>query len=1712
MLELLEGRVLLTYTFAYDSGSKVAVAAGSSGTYSLVIEPVNGFLEYSVDGGAFSGTWGSSQVPAASDVTVNITMSTGKGSSLQLGTAAGPASEINAKLNVEPEEGGVDSVDIDDSAGTTVATSADPYTVATGAGFVTGPGINYNEVGDSPCGGGVVLQGSALDGDTYIVKSTFAQAPTYYEPFTVLTGSSGTSTVEVGESGLLSNLKSPVSILSAGGTGVVTIDDANDTSHATATLDNNSGNTQTPYELTGLAPSAIEYGAGVTSLTIDGGSSAGGPSGITYSVNQTQAGTTTTLNGGPSENSFDLSNATLSGGLSNLPGPLVINGGTSLSDIIDLDDTGAATENSYTISGSSVLTSAGGFGGLNYGSVQTLDLTTEGSGSGNTIVVDGTADGVATTINSQDGTNALSIAQTGSSGSLTVDTTAVAMTTSILAASEPIVLNYGGPATVDIGSTGGAGSLASVQSTISIADPAAAYELALHDENDPSDRTWKLDANQSSDAATIDVSGAAQVSIATLNLASLTIAAGAGDDSFQVANTVSRIATTIDAGSGDDTVSVLATGGTSTLNIDGQGGVNAVNLGAGSSGAQTLTGAIDVSDSSGTTALRIDDSGDRSVTNPTLTDSTLTGLAPAAISYIAPSTSGGSGVVSLVAKGGSGDDVWTVLGTLANSASPINTTLDSGKGDSIVNVVTTSANGPLHVIGEGADDVVKVGQAGLLAGIDGAVSVNNLGGATALTIDGSAETSSHNVMLAGPPANSALDGLAPAPISYDARELSLLTIDTGPKGSQALNVNFIVGNPIPELSAIGLVFDAAAGTTNAANSHALNLLGMLPTGPFLTETTDAQGPTFSAAAGSGSIVFTAPGGASAGLDFSGLQSIDDTTAATEYSFNDEGYPDQSFAATNGTPVLGLNTIQLASTPTPSTPVNFATTTIANKTDILLNAPALSPGVPSNGLDGTVDIPTASTGLASLTFGTPTGGANHVSFVATPTGIPVALNGGTGSDNAAVTGTGVPTGSTLTFDGGAGTNVLAYDAGGLTPSLTAGAVAGEVVIALPGFGSVDAVNYSQIALVNVGAPTITPGAAETLNTVEGASNTNAIVGTFTFPLAPIVSAAAGLPATDFTASIDWGDPSPDPSGGTITQDASDPSVYYVTATHTFNTSGTFSVTSQLASAAASMTGALNGTPILLMFDPSGPVSGAPATANVAMGSLAVSVDPISGTEGTAIAAGPIATFTDGGGAHPISDYSASISIVDAAGKTVLSVQASSITQVGSSAQYIVNSPALILPEEGVYHVWASITRNEAGRSLTSAGSALVVIADAPLSAPLQTPVSVGVKGVAITERRTFTAALAFFDDGDPAATADDFTEVSINWGDGSPTTAGTIVAPEIAGQPFVVTGSHTYADSGVNAGHGIIPITIHVHDRGGAALTIQNIVIVADVPIHLTGSINPSSIAAETTMGGLSNGTIALGSTPGFSGHAEPGSSVVLTATRVGSGLPIVIGRATANSAGLWKLTSIPLPEGRYTISANATDRAGKTTATTRILPNSGQGPLVIDRTAPKVSNVIFNRRAGTIDVIYSDTGSGLNPGTILEPKNYALTRPQTGAGAYAITSVTQLGTPAGGQVEVVLRVNGGRPITGGIFTLVIDSATPLSPDGVKDRAGNALDGDFHGTFPSGNNIAGGNFAAQLLALRNQIVPAASSSRSTAVAKAVHDHAIAALVLKHGPHG
>ena len=117
--------------------------------------------------------------------------------------------------------------------------------------------------------------------------------------------------------------------------------------------------------------------------------------------------------------------------------------------------------------------------------------------------------------------------------------------------------------------------------------------------------------------------------------------------------------------------------------------------------------------------------------------------------------------------------------------------------------------------------------------------------------------------------------------------------------------------------------------------------------------------------------------------------------------------------------------------------------------------------------------------------------------------------------------------------------------------------------------------------------------------------------------------------------------------------------------------------------------------------------------------------------------------------------------------------------------------------------------------------------------------------------------------------------------------------------------------------------------------------------------------------------------------------------------------------------------------------------------------------------MVFDRLASRIVVGLQDDRSGLDGETVIDGANYRLTKPHSFAKAFIVTGLTTTGPGSATGVETVtLTVNGGtRKLPHGVYTFLIRSG------GIQDIAGNALDGEFYGFFPSGNNRPGGDFVA-----------------------------------------
>ena len=151
---------------------------------------------------------------------------------------------------------------------------------------------------------------------------------------------------------------------------------------------------------------------------------------------------------------------------------------------------------------------------------------------------------------------------------------------------------------------------------------------------------------------------------------------------------------------------------------------------------------------------------------------------------------------------------------------------------------------------------------------------------------------------------------------------------------------------------------------------------------------------------------------------------------------------------------------------------------------------------------------------------------------------------------------------------------------------------------------------------------------------------------------------------------------------------------------------------------------------------------------------------------------------------------------------------------------------------------------------------------------------------------------------------------------------------------------------------------------GLTLAISNTASVADVPLVVTGGLDPASDSAASNSDDITNVV-----QPSFLGTTnQPGATVTLFAQATGGSVPVLIGQGVSNANDAWSITANQaLADGSYTITAVAVDSAGHTVSSdTTIVPT-----LVIDTVGPKVTNLSFNRVMGEIQVTIQDYG-GLN--------------------------------------------------------------------------------------------------------------------------------------------
>jgi len=215
-------------------------------------------------------------------------------------------------------------------------------------------------------------------------------------------------------------------------------------------------------------------------------------------------------------------------------------------------------------------------------------------------------------------------------------------------------------------------------------------------------------------------------------------------------------AVTLYAGTGADTVNVTST--LAPLTIHGTNGSDVVNIGT--AGSTRDVAAIAIDNSAAFTHITLDDSADVTGRFVTLSDSSITGIAQASISWVA-------GDISAI-------------------------DLLMGTGGDTLNVLSTQQS--VMIQGTDGHDTVTIGNGGSVQGIAGPVDVHNFLSRTALIINDSADATARTVTYT----KTGVTGLAPGAITWPQNDVSSVTLGMGVGADtvKVFSVNSGSGDPL----------------------------------------------------------------------------------------------------------------------------------------------------------------------------------------------------------------------------------------------------------------------------------------------------------------------------------------------------------------------------------------------------------------------------------------------------------------------------------------------------------------------------------------------------------------------------------------------------------------------------------------------------------------------------------------------------------------------------------------------------------------------------------------------------------------------------------------------------------------------------------------------------------------------------------------------------
>lgn len=606
-------------------------------------------------------------------------------------------------------------------------------------------------------------------------------------------------------------------------------------------------------------------------------------------------------------------------------------------------------------------------------------------------------------------------------------------------------------------------------------------------------------------------------------------------------------------------------------------------------------------------------------------------------------------------------------------------------------------------------------------------------------------------------------------------------------------------------------------------------------------------------------------------------------------------------------------------------------------------------------------------------------------------------------------------------------------------------------------SVDDTNAAGTGQLSVAPEPLSPTATQpSVVTTQNQSLTNVDVATFT-DMNPLA-----LPS-DFTASIDWGDGQ---SAGTLVEDSNN--VFHVEGSHTYTSA------SPPAGFDLQVTILHTGTASSLTINNLATV--AAASMSLTPGTVSIADSSINGSGQAYIPAGTVVgVFTDQAGSLPTSDYTSVNSFVRFPGASANTLLAISPTVPnGSTYTALTAADTIIAPrlEPGTSSFALQITNSSNG--VVVQGNGVLSVSDAPLAQPVNGQPTLATQ----TRGTSFTGAVAGFTDPNTLAPPSDYS-ATINWGDGTASTNGTVV--QTSPGVFTVDGTHVYSSASPPAG---FPISVHVQEGSFSSIALANTMMVQGAALQVTAapvtvsdaSINAAGqaiIPAGTMVGTFTD----TGGPDALVNYAGPGSFVSFqgaSANTLVLAAPIVPGGSTftvTTAAATVILPRLTPGTGKpFTLQITNTD--GAITQTTSGTYSVTDAPLSIPSTgAPLVAQQVRGASFTATVAAYTD------PDTLAVASDFTAminwgdgTAPSVGIVSGSAGSFTVQGThtytvaspPTGYPISVAIQ----GPVSSLVAPntiLVTGSALGLTVSPVTVSAG-TVNGLMQSIIPSGTVV------------------------------------------------